>query len=513
MEYVSDNTSVEMADTTHELLTEQSHRIGDMLRLFTSEKLMSERAIDVARFQTLVDTIRDVSATADDRQAAAARLIEHLIDPASPVREEDIPYMLALWADLPTIDKAAVGYHDRLVTADTAESISALKKLSGEAELEPGDWHAVRVGVDVPHIVALSQQVNVESILARSALLLDQVATATTYDHEVLQAILEIETFYAPLLDLLGLHAWEAILKQHTERVRLFAAGLEDEYNEASAHIESVRADGLAEEVVQNVMHITAKQPFDSVFMIDNEETPYGSKSYYSAFRFTDENGAPARYISRIKSPGSWAHKKHYNYNGEAPNDTYAGTFVADDTETMVRAFKEAYTTILQLDSCELTTAPSKTHPIHIRGKKEYAELVRELLGPEFADQLDIDATTPDTVEEPFQVLKVTFTIHGNEASLPVEIQFQTKQDRNRSRLGGASHLCFKGRNTSGLPGTIPGGSSDLRIVNNRKWATMEGGESVYHVDNPEAEALRAIEAQKLQTLIIETAYGDASDA
>lgn len=485
---------------------EQSERIGDNLRVFVDEKLMSDRAVDVAMLQGYVDTIRDESVPREERRVIACQVMDYLTDSQSPTNAKDVDYMFALWGDLPKIDAVANNYRDRLESHGTEQSQAVIDKLDGKAEIAEDDWHTIRIGVDVPKIVELSQHVNVESILARSSLVLDRVATATTYDGAVLKDILEIETVYAPLLDLLGLHACEAILKHHSEKARLMATGREDvvdAYNEASAYIESVREDGLVNNVISDVMGIDLEE-YDFGFIIDNEETPYGSKSYFSAIRFKDVNGIAARFISRIKSPASYAHKKRHNYKGEEPQDVYAGTLVVESIEEMVSMFKDVHANIQRLDSCELSVATSKEHSIHVKGKAAYIEAVENYLGEDFGGQLDVGIVGA-AIEEPFQVLKVTFTVRDGDAILPVEIQFQTIEDRKRSRLGGASHLCFKGMNGNGLPGNVPGKSADLWKANNRKWAMLEGGEEIYYDLGPNAEELQSQRVQALKEIFMGT--------
>ena len=158
--------------------------------------------------------------------------------------------------------------------------------------------------------------------------------------------------------------------------------------------------------------------------------------------------------------------------------------------------------------ACELVRAKSKEAPVHIKDQDAYIEAVRSGLGDEFAAGVDI-AVVDEGVDEPFQVLKVTFNINDGDKILPVEIQFQTVEDRNRSRLGGASHLGHKGKNGGDLPGNEPGDSDDLWKVNNRKWAMLEGGESMYYDADPDAEKRQLEEVRALQELVMAVCFGE----
>ncbi len=494
-----------------EKVREQGERMCENLRVFVGEKLLSDHALTVARLQGHVDTIRDESAPLDGRSDMAWQLMDYLTDPSLSNTAEDVDYMFWLWRDLPRIDAIASHYRSRLENHGTERSREVLEKLDGMAELSEDDWRDIRIGVDVPTITDLSQHVNVESILIRSAPALDRVATATVYDRSVLKDILEIETVYAPLLDLLGLHANEATLRHHAEKARLMASGSEEarqKYDEISEYTESVRESELVNKVITDIVGVDLEE-YDFGFIIDNKETAYGSKSYFSAIRYVSAAGTRARYISRIKSPGSSTEKALIKNGGQLPQDIYAGTVVVETIDEMVTEFKDVYATIQSLAEngvCELVSAKSKESPVHVKGQNAYIEAVRSGLGDEFAADIDI-AVVDEEVNEPFQVLKVTFNISDGDKILPVEIQFQTVEDRNRSRLGGASHLGHKGKNGDDLPGNEPGDSSDLWKVNNRKWAMLEGGEGVYYDTDPDAEKRQLEEVRELQELVMDACF------
>ena len=164
----------------------------------------------------------------------------------------------------------------------------------------------------------------------------------------------------------------------------------------------------------------------------------------------------------------------------------------------MTSVFKGVYGRIQALENCEFVTAASKTSPIHIKGKQEYISAVKAGLGEELSgdDQID-EKPVGEHVEEPFQVLKVTFTMNG----VPVELQFQLRKDREVARLGGASHLCSKADSelSDGLPGNISGKSDDLRKVNDRKWVLFEGGEDIYRDHTPERRATQDANVKSLE--------------
>ncbi len=529
----SSEIAYELANSTPEASTEealsynpeffsaQGQRIGECLRIFADERLLSDHAIDAARLQAPVDTVQDNPLSPQERHLAAWQVMQYLTDPDMSPTEKEAEYMCNLWVDFKMIDKEASYYGQRLEEYGTKESKAALDALAGNVEIKEADWHNIRIGADVPRIVGLSRHVNVESIVARSALLLDRIATTTTHDSKLLKDVLEIETVYAPLLDILGLHASEAILRHHAEKARLMAAGREDirqRYDEMSEYIESARESGLVEDVITDVVGVDFEENNYS-FIIDNEETPYGSKSYYSAVRSTSKSGVPFRFISRIKSPGSATDKSVHHNEGKMPQDIYAGTVVVDDVDQMVTRFKEVYANIKALEKagvCELVSAPSKDFPVHIKGTQEYMDAVKvglkdEENGPKFVDEIDEGKPIPGTVKEPFQVLKVTFNVKRGDKVLPVEIQFQTIMDRNSSRLGGASHLTYKAENgtKSGLPGNVPGNSVDMLHANHRKWALLEkGGEEVlYSEEDQRIRKQKIVDVEALQQLLVQAAF------
>lgn len=506
------NRLPDRVEPNYEMLIRQGETIGDTLRIFTDEKLMSDRAADVTRFQVIIDTIRSDAASKEERHALSNQVLDYLTDPQSPANDLEVNYMLALWSDMPAIDAAANHYRQRLEAHGTEKSRLVLEKIQGTTEITEADWHDIRVGVDVTAIVELSKEVNVESIIARSTLLLDRVATATEYDAALLGDILEIETFHAPLLYLLGLPACEAILKHHTEKARIMATGDPEKiarYDKTSAYIEAVRGSGLPNAVLTDVLGVPSVDNDQFLFIIDNEMTPYGSISYFSSINCEEtEDGVPMRrIISRIKSPGSHVHKELHNidYKEDRPLDVFASTVITESVAEMTAVFREVYASIQANPACEFVTAASKDSPVHIKGKSGYMNEVQSGLSGILAeDEIDKGRPIKDEVAEPFQVLKVTFVIRNDDGiEMPVEIQFQTREDRNASRLGGASHLCSKDDNDNGLPGHKMEGA-DQKGVNDRRWDVSEGGERTL----PKSAAAE-VRFQELQADLIKTSSDD----
>lgn len=499
----------EFTETSYERLLQQSERVGDTLRIFTDDKLMSPRAIAVSKLQNFMDIASDGSAGLESRQVAALQAMDYITDMSTEVDPGDIDYMFRLWSDLPLVDAGASHYKERLLGQGDEANLEVLDKIDGERPISSEDWLNLRVGVDIPSLAELTQHVNIESILARSALVLDRVATATEYDESLLKDILELETFYAPLLYALGLPAWEAILKQHTEKARIYASGNHRAiaaYEEASAYIETVRSDGVAEGVLGDVIGITPEEG-DFSFITNNTETPYGSKSYFSTIRYEDSKGIPVRLISRVKSPGSYAHKVLHNesYRENKPQDVFASTVIVSSVEEMVAVFKDVHGRVQQLDNCEFSVAASKASAVHVRGRQAYIDEVRVALGEGFDD---IDTKLDDNgAKDPFQVLKVTFTMNDH----PVEIQFQLREDRNAARLGSASHLC-KGERQGGLPGNIQGDGGDLKKINDRKWNFLEGGDNIYLESDPGARRLQGQRMSGLKGQVLDLVTSPAID-
>lgn len=452
---------------------EQAERMRETLRLFGPD-LLSQRAIEAAG---LIPVARLVQGSADPAiRLASAKAIDNCLNQdGTPVSQEDGHYMMSIWGDLPYINNAALNYRSRLMETGAGREVLDVLSLPDDKPLPADYWLDVKLGINVPLLAELSEQVNVESILANAAYRLDQLVNSDMGSRRQLELILEIETFYAPLLDALGMSAFEMMLRSEVNKIRLINAGRTDLIDAATSEIRKVETIGL-NPILQSIFD---KAPNEKKFEID-DQTPYGEVITFSEADLSEvtDGEFDGRLVVRVKSLGSTAQKmRDPRYAGEMPQDIVGMTAIVSSEDDIVAYFKEVLKTIEDSGGkIKLKNAASKSSALYLQGTKDYVESITGALGSELIADMEIkEMETP--LEKTFQVLKMTFTVDVEGHEIPVEFQFITNDDRTRARLGGVSHLMMEknAAGTNGLAGTKFGNEDSLERINRRRKDLQEG--------------------------------------
>ena len=151
----------------------------------------------------------------------------------------------------------------------------------------------------------------------------------------------------------------------------------------------------------------------------------------------------------RLKTGGSLA-KKLVN-NPELPMDIFAMTVISQNEKTLPHEFSQFIRLLQQRamdsdDNIELKPAPSKRKAIHIQGQAGFVESIQAALQQAGVDE-SLYQLKPESAERvakqgfpSFEVAKVTFMV----GKVPVEIQFVTRDERERSRRGEIAHIIYK---------------------------------------------------------------------
>jgi hypothetical protein len=338
-------------------------------------------------------------------------------------------------------------------------------------------WLDVQMGINIPLLVELSDNVNVESIVANAAYRLDELVNSEPKSRQELELILEMETFYAPLLDALGMSAFEMMLRSEANKIRLTNAGRTDLLDAATREIEKVQNAKVGLNPI--LQKIFANAPQEKSFEID-DQTPYDEKISFSEANLLEMTGGKleGRLIARVKSLGSLARKMlDPRYKGEMPQDIVGITAIVSNESELARYFEEMLETI-KMAGCKLKPAKSKNEAIYIQGTGSFINFFKENLQDKTLQDTQINNEFAESpLESTFQVVKMTFTVEVDGRDIPVEFQFMTADDRSRARLGGVSHLLMEknAKGINGLPGTKFGNGNSLATINRRRKDLQEG--------------------------------------
>lgn len=462
---------------------QRAARTVESLSYFAPDAL-PVRALDAAAMQPLVDSLEHPNRVARYRAAGRGFLEYFTYQGNRNTRSNS--YVGTLLGDSRYIKAAANLYRDRL----DDESINLLE---GREVIPREAWTQLRVGANIPEIAKVSRITNIEAQLARAALTVDYIVHATDDDQELFRNILRTETFYAPLLEVYGLHAFDMMAQSNAGKARVMKSGKEWALEHAFNTMDRAKQTST-EEIIQQFF---GRAPQEHLFQTA-QESLYGEVITFSStsLRELTDNRQSGELNTRFKSVGKYALKMirnpHYSIENEAkPADVFGMLAVLPNEAQLGAFFADTVGNVLKSDTIELATSASKSHPIFIQGSPEFVRRISEQIPSNVRDRYVQSKVIHDMpADSIYQVAKFTATLSINGQELPVEFQFQTKNDRANARLGVPSHMNHNAG--EGMASIIPGTPSDLRTIFMRKNNIDPKGELVDRFTIPHGEEFKA---------------------
>lgn len=432
-----------------------------IVRLFANNYMSRPALASLKLFEVAADFQDDTSPT---RQEAALALAESLTSPDTPIHVGEIEYAAALLGDIPVIVEASANYRNRIeaiiqdegdIPAGAVEDARRVQAMLDDqtAVVPKEDWENLRFGPNLPKLAELVEKVNVESVVIMAANSLDKVMRGEGSQTERLKTILEAETTYIPLLDAFGLSAYVMTFRNEINKVRLIEAGHGDLIKQARSNLESLNGIGLTP-ITESIFGATDDDPtfeVDTCLVRGGEYIHFGESELA---KLTD-GAFDGRLIRRVKTPISLADKMRTNpeYKHTLPQDVVGYTAIVKDERELVGLFNHVYKKLEDAGTVRFVTVPSKGSPVSIQGNEGFfarigENLRRTSIGQRILEGIDEKSKVrmDKPTAESFQVLRVTFDIEVDGKQIPVEFQFQTERDRDNARLGGASHMFYKGK-------------------------------------------------------------------
>lgn len=455
-------------------LHDQAERIGIILDIF-AKKQLGAKAMDMAGLQVPASY---VFGAGGERlaHAGAWAMTGHYTRPDYPMSVDDIFYAASLKGDLRKIDYAGGDWERRLQETPDGAAIFDMLTRADKRPLTPSDYENVKLGINVPNLAETSRLVNVESLLARAALVFDGIVHPPEGDpRRQMMAILRAETFDAPMLDALGMSAYEMAMRSEIGQVRTIGAGRPDLVDLARTKLEAV--GDTAQSVLSEELFGHASE--QRTFHID-DNTPYGETIRFSEHDLAElTNGKfQGRELGRRKTIGSLAQKMLHKkaYESKLPQDIIGRVAILEDREQLADFVAFILHKVEQSDRLSFAVAASKSKPIYAQGREDYLHDLEENIGSTIFGSIETEQINKPQ-NETFQVVKITFNVLVDGVEVPVEYQFQTAEDREIARVGGAAHPFIKVGSTGNLilPPTIVGDKHDLRVIRARKEALLGG--------------------------------------
>lgn len=452
----------------------RAERVLGTLALYAPDTF-SERALDAAALQQVAGQVWHRNRPARRQAAANALLAEYFTSPTHDIDAKGGAYVGTLLGDGIHIDRAGKSYMGRL------EATGEAWKLDGHHEITPDTWATLRVGANVPEMVEVARTTNVESQIARAALVADYLYHPVDDDARLLSDTISAEYFYTRLLEAYGLHAFDMLLQSNAGKTRALKSGHERELMRAMEVLDTAK-----QIEIEDIMYkLFGKRPHEHRFQTSSESM-YDEAIIFSTTDLSEiSNEVPDGVLNaRFKAAGSYVWKginnPEYDFeNGKLPADVFGVMAIVDNEQQLGSLFDCTVQRLLRDDDIRLVTAASKQMPLYIQGTPEFIENIYGELSPEVARLIQLKQPKPagTPTDQVYQVAKFTCEVEFKSQTLPIEFQFQTTQDRANARLGHVSHMSHGAG--EGLADIIPGAAVDLEYIYRQKSKIDSRGEHV----------------------------------
>lgn len=435
-------------------LVEHAERTMKLVEEFAGLKLPPE-AIHAVLLHDVVDRFHNRDSqkcTPERRQAAGSALADVFTNPKTGMTREQGAYVASLLADFILVEEVS-GRHRLQVANTIPENIREIITDRYEGSVPAEAWRQIEPFVDVEQMAEFLDKTNIEAVIIKACELLDNMRyPSSSRESAKLQDVLEAESFYAPLCEVMGFDGLAASLRSQAHIIRLKGQGKRKLVEEIREQYETIRQVGVRNLV--NTIFGTEEVETEAVVGPRSEESCPNRSIHIGDF--LAQNGKEVEGKYRLKTVGSWAAKVHEaRQNGKpeyTPMDVLGLTVISDTVADQARDFVEFLQQRIDMNPAfQLKKAASKSSAICVHGTVDYVTTVRQEMEQrgfdigrcEFVVQ---DAESVKQRGQKYQVSKVTFLMDhpGVNKGVPVEVQFVTKAERQRSRTGEVAHIIYK---------------------------------------------------------------------
>lgn len=306
--------------------------------------------------------------------------------------------------------------------------------------------------------------VNIESILLGAGLAYETLRNAgRVSEDQLLRTVYDVDTFYRPLLEIIGYDGFVMALKREVILIRMSRNG--GKYDGITQESLDLARDMLRKlppakkipGVVDNVVSKLTLKDVDSESILRDTsghgiQFGTGRVSERDMLDIEDSGSEPIfdaiRYIWRIKSDTEIARKiaKQIKQQKQAGlkdivispiTDILGITVVVPSIDTLSDQFLLAVSRTTDAVSLQPTHTPGRPTAFHAKGEDVIASVDIDFGSVSNGEELDKKQSFNN-----HKVAKITLqlTPDGDEYPVPVEIQFQTKEHRIDARVGPAAH-------------------------------------------------------------------------
>lgn len=437
-------------------LLEHAWRVACMVRAFAGNRLPPE-AISSAFMHDVVDRLINIDSTKhtpERAEAARMAMMDFFTDPS--MNAEQHQYVKCLSVDMVRIELESGAHRKKMANVAAAgknglsEDIVEMMSERYDGEVTVEGWKNTEPLLDFDHMRRFLKTVHIESLIIKACELVDNMRNPSSQrESAMLQDVLEAESFYAPIIEVLGFEGLASTLRGEAHLLRLYGQDEHEVMNKADSlckSIEDIGVQNLVRRVFGGDETSCATAP-----AVDIDEATGGRPIHIGEFAVVKQDGKVISGNYRLKSRGSLAHKIA-RANGDVSMDVVGMMVISDSEEASVVDFADFIEH--RTGEFRLHPAKSKNKPIYISGSTEYTQAVvtelRRRGVSESAYEVRSESEEDYDLEKGgrgyprYQVSKVTFFAEEDGVEIPVEMQFLTKRERRRSRLGETAHVIYK---------------------------------------------------------------------
>ena len=407
-------------------------RVRDYIDIFAGDVMSPE----AAHAGILYEIKKEENSNIENAVASATALMEYYTYPNT--HEDAASYTAALLNDMEYMDNYATYYRNN------------------------DAWRKTSAPIDIKEMGRLSDEVNIESIIIKSCIVLDKLVEPvreveesgdlSRLDDKVLKNITEAEIFYGPLCEVFGFDGLAMDLRSQSHVLRLLKNGKLEDVAKVREYCNSMREIGpqavLSNIVEGNFAVFNAVKDVDCIHDYDSE-IPYSSiqlGEFVTDFGnfWSGKEGDHMLTAGnwRLKSVGSLANKIQNSEKRGFPMDVMGFNFILKDEEELADVFACVIEKVILSENLECVPAPSKENWVFVQGDDNFRRLIRKRFSYDFI-QKNIQVMEKDVH---YRVAKLTCILLDEEKNrqMPVEMQFLTKEDRKNARTGTAAHIIYK---------------------------------------------------------------------
>jgi len=311
-------------------------------------------------------------------------------------------------------------------------------------------WKTTEPFINFEHLKEVLEQSNIESVAIKAVELLDNMKNPSSERQSAwLQDVLEAESFYAPIVEALGFEGLSSALRSEAYLVRLKMQDETEAIEEARKIYDKVTNIGVRN-VVRKIFKLDESElEIDHAVTVDQMT---GEKPVHvGEFAGDTLDGCSIVGNYRLKEVGVLANKI-VQYGGGLPMDVMGLMVITEDVDDSAERFVDFIKNRAKEENgITLECAKSKNKPIFIGGSEKYVSKIIEKLKENKVDEEEYEFRfeTEEKAEErrgyhKYEVSKLTFFFECDGIKIPTEVQFVTKDERRRSRVGEIAHLIYK---------------------------------------------------------------------